>query len=422
MDILIKNLNFPKNVHQELSNGDILIRDGKITEIAPSIAPAKDDNLEILDAAGGYVSPGWVEIFSDFADPGYEFKEDLTSGAAAGFAGGFTHVFLLPSTHPVVDSKSQVRYIIEKAARLPIKLYPIGAISKGLEGRELSEMYDMAASGAIAFSDGKAPLQSAGLLLKALQYVKAEGQVLIQMPFDKTIGTFGLINEGITSTRLGLPGLPAIAEELMIQRDIELVRYTESKLHFTGIASKKSVDLIARAKKQGLPVTCSVTPHHLLFTDEDLTSYDTNLKVNPPLRTTEDREALREGVKNGVIDAIATQHFAEHADDKVREFEYAKNGMIGLQTTYSVLMEAMPDISPERVVELLSLGARSIFGLDTDSLKLGQQADLTIFHPTKKSTFTKAANKSKAANSPYFDRALKGKVLATISRNQITKN
>ena len=422
MDILIKNLNFPKNIHKDLSRGDILIRDGRITEIAPSIEPGKTENLEILDADAGYVSPGWVEIFSDFADPGYEFKEDLSTGSAAAFAGGFTHVFLLPSTHPVVDNKSQVRYIIEKAARLPVNLYPIGAISKGLEGKELSEMYDMAASGAIAFSDGKAPLQSAGLLLKALQYVKANDGVLIQLPFDNTIGTFGLINEGITSTRLGLPGLPAIAEELMIQRDIELVRYTESKLHFTGISSKKSMDLIAAAKQEGLPVTCSVTPHHLLFTDEDLIGYDTNLKLNPPLRGREDRDALREGVKNGVIDMVATHHFAEHSDDKVREFEYAKNGMIGLQTSFSVLMEAMPDITPERVVELLSLMPRTVFGLDTGTLKVGQMADLTIFHPTKNSTFTKQDNKSKAANSPYFDRPLTGKVLATISRNQITKN
>jgi len=422
MDILIKNLNFPENVYRDLSRGDILIREGKISQIAQEISLNDNETVEILDAEGGYASPGWVEIFSDFADPGYEFKEELSSGASAAFAGGFTHVFLLPSTLPVVDNKSQVSYIIEKSARLPVKLYPIGAISKNLEGKELSEMYDMGASGAVAYSDGKAPLQSAGLLLKALQYVRANDGVLIQMPFDKSIGTFGLINEGLVSTRLGLPGLPAIAEELMIQRDIELVRYTESKLHFTGISAAKSVELIAAAKKEGLSITCSVTPHHLLFTDEDLKDYDTNLKLNPPLRTKADREALREGVKNGSIDLIATQHFPQHFDDKVREFEYAKNGMIGLQTTYSVLTHALPELSPERITELLSLKARSVFGLPELSLKTGETADLTIFHPGKSSTFTKADNKSKADNSPYFDKQFKGKVLATVSGTQVHKN
>lgn len=422
MDILIKNLNFPKNVYTDLSKGDLLIRAGKIDRIDNNIQLEAGDSTEILDAEGGFLSPGWVETFSDFADPGYEFKEDLATGAAAAFAGGFTDVFLLPSTHPVVDNKSQVSYIKEKSKGLPIRLHPVGAISKNLEGKELSEMYDMASNGAIAFSDGKSPVQSAGLLMKALQYVRANDSVLIQMPFDKTIGTFGLINEGIVSTRLGLPGLPAIAEELMVQRDIELVRYTESKLHFTGISSAKSLALIKAAKAEGLQITCSVTPQHLYFTDADLKDYDTNLKLNPPLRTEEDRQALRQGVLEGSIDFIVTQHFPQHGDDKTREFEYAKNGMIGLQTTYSVLTASVEGLSPERTVELLSLAARKTFGLQQVDLSVGEAANLCIFHPGKYSTFTKSANKSKAQNSPYFDQQLPGKVIATIANNQIYKN
>ena len=422
MDILIKNLNFPKNVFSGLEGGDLLIKGGIIQQIASSITLDSADSTEVLDAEGAFLSPGWVEIFSDFGDPGYEFKEELSTGAAAAFAGGFTHVFVLPNTQPVTDNKSQVSYIKEKSSRLPVQLYPIGAISKGLEGKELAEMYDMASSGAIAFSDGKNPMQSAGLLLKALQYVKANEGVLIQMPYDKTVGTFGLINEGLVSTRLGLPGLPAIAEELMIQRDIELVRYTESKLHFTGISSAKSVALIAAAKKEGLQITCSVTPHHLLFTEDDLKDYDTNLKLNPPLRTASDRQALRAGVLDGTIDLIATHHFPQHSDDKVREFEYAKNGMIGLQSTYNVLMEALPELSPERLTQLLSTKAREIFGLATSNIAVGQKADLTIFHPQKSNTFTGDLNKSKSANSPYLGKQLPGKVLATIANHEIHKN
>lgn len=420
MDILIKNTILSKNGRTDKKSAiDILIKEGIITNIAPSIDQA---DFEILDAQGAFVSPGWVEIFSDFADPGMEYREVLKTGAAAAFSGGFTRVFLVPNTNPVVDNKSQVSYLVEKSKSLPVQILPIGAISKGACGNELAEMYDMNDSGAIAFSDGKYPVQSPGLFLKALQYVKTCDSVLIQQPFDKTIGTHGLINEGIVSTRLGLPGLPAIAEELMIQRDIELVRYTESKVHFTGISAAKSVALIKAAKAEGLNVTCSVTPQHLLFTDEDLVTYDVNLKINPPLRTPIDRDALRAGVLDGTIDIIATHHFPQHFDDKVKEFEYAKNGMIGLQTTYSALMEALPSLTADRIQDLLSDNAVRIFGLEVLEIRIGQKANLTLFDPNKSSTFTKEGNKSKAQNSPYFDRQFKGAVIATIAHNQIHKN
>lgn len=417
MDIHIKNVILTTS--SPSSKMDILIKDGIIEKIAPLI-PASD--IEVLDASGAFASEGWVEIFSDFGDPGMEYKEVLNSGAAAAFAGGFTRVFVLPNTLPVIDSKSQVAYLVEKSRSLPIDILPIGAISKEVKGLELAEMYDMYNSGAVAFSDGKKPIQSPGLFLKALQYVKAIDAVLIQQPYDQTIGTHGLINEGIVSTRLGLPGLPAIAEELMIQRDIELVRYTESKVHFTGISSAKSVQLIAQAKAEGLAVTCSVTPHHLLFTDDDLESYDSNLKTNPPIRTKADRSALREGVKDGTIDMIATHHFPQHADDKVREFEMAKNGMIGLQTAFSTLMEALPDLSATQIQALLVGNATEIFQLKSTEIKVGSPANLTVFDPQRTQTFTKRSNLSKAQNSPYFDKKMKGAVVATIAGNQMHKN
>src|ERR1700760_4753657 len=270
----------PKSRH----NGqirDILVENGRIVNIGSDL-PAQAD--KIVKHPGWQVSPGWVDIFSNFCDPGYEHKENLESGAAAAAAGGYTDVFVLPNTKPVVDTKSQVEYIRRTAATLPARVWPLGAITRGLEGKDLAEMYDMRNSGAIAFSDGTGPVQSAGLLLKGLQSVTCSGGCIHRPPDEKTVGASGLINEGIVSTRLGLPGKPMMAEELMVARDIELVRYTGSKLHITGVSSPRSLDYIRQARAEGLQVTCSVTPHHLFFTDADLVQYDTNLKVYPPLR------------------------------------------------------------------------------------------------------------------------------------------
>jgi dihydroorotase len=245
---------------------DILINGNQISKIAPHISESAD---EVIEAAGLSVSPGWVDIFSDFCDPGYEYKETLETGANAAAAGGFTHVFVLPDTKPVVDSKTQVEYISQQSKSLPVTIHPLGAVTKGTEGKDLAEMYDMKNSGAVAFSDGIHPVQSPGLFLKALQYVKAFEGVLVQLPLDKSIGSGGLINEGVISTRLGLPGIPSLAEEVIIKRDIDLLRYTQSKLHITGISTQNSLALIAAAKKEGLNISCSVTPYHLFFCDED---------------------------------------------------------------------------------------------------------------------------------------------------------
>jgi dihydroorotase len=236
---------------------DILVVDGRIRSIEDHI---EQDGAQVVNAEGLSVSQGWVDIFADFADPGYEHKESLETGAFAAAAGGFTHVFLVPNTSPAIHSKSQVEYIIEKSRRLPVSLYPIGAITRNTDGKELAEMYDMKLYEAMAFSDGFNAIQSAGLLIKALQYVKAIDSVIIQIPDDKSINPGGLMNEGIVSTRLGLPGKPAMAEEIMVARDIKLARYTESKLHFAGISSAKSLEYIRRAKEGGIQVTCSVTP------------------------------------------------------------------------------------------------------------------------------------------------------------------
>ncbi len=241
---------------------DILITDGVIKKIADTV---NDVNAEAVEAPGLCVSTGWMDIFSNFGDPGLEYKETIETGAAAAAAGGFTEVMVLPNTNPVVHNKTQVEYIVQKSKVLPVTIHPIGAVTKNAEGKDLAEMYDMHQSGAAAFGDGTHTIQSSGLLLKALQYVKSFDGVIIQVPDDKSIGANGLMNEGIISTQLGLPGKPAIAEELMVARDIKLARYTDSKIHFTGISSAKSLEYIKRAKEGGIAVSCSVTPYHLLF-------------------------------------------------------------------------------------------------------------------------------------------------------------
>ncbi len=398
---------------------DILIDGKQILKIADKLTDKADQVIKDDDLQ---VSAGWVDSFAHFCDPGFEYKETLESGAAAAAAGGFTRVFVLPDTKPVVDAKTQVEYIVQKSTSLPVTIHPLGAITKKTAGKELAEMYDMRNSGAIAFSDGLQAVQSAGLFLKALQYVKAFDGVLMQVPVDNSIGSGGLINEGIISTRLGLPGLPAIAEELMIKRDIELLRYTQSKLHITGLSTQNSIALVQAARAEGLRVTCSVAPYHLFFCDEDLQQYDTNLKLNPPLRSKTDMLALREGVMNGWIDTIASHHLPQDWDNKTCEFEYAKHGMLGLQTIFAVINQALPGLSDEQLVKLLSLNARSIFNLPPANIGEGAVAELTLFNRKVSTTLTKQDIKSKSVNTPFIDRPLKGKVLGIFHKGQLTLN
>ena len=398
---------------------DILIIGGQISKIATTISEKAD---EVIEAEGLTVSPGWVDLFSHFCDPGYEYKETLETGAATAAAGGYTHVFVLPNTQPVVDNKTQVEYISRKSGDLPVTIHPLGAITKGTEGKDLAEMYDMRSSGAIAFSDGLNPVQSPGLFVKALQYVKALDGVLIQVPLDKSIGAGGLINEGVISTRLGLPGIPALAEEVIIKRDIDLLRYTQSKLHITGVSTQTGLELIKAAKAEGLHLTCSVTPYHLFFCDEDLQTYDTNLKVNPPLRSKADMLALREAVLNGTVDCIASHHLPQDWDNKTCEFEYAKNGMTGLQTVFAVVNHLLPELSLSRLTALFSLNARTIFGLPVNHIAEGAIADLSLFTKSGQTLLTKQQLRSKSANTPFLDRELTGKVIGIIHKGQVTLN
>lgn len=399
---------------------DIFIEKGRIAAIADNISQQADQTIQQTNL---HASIGWMDVFAHFCDPGFEYRETLETGAAAAAAGGFTEVMVLPNTNPVVHAKTQVEYIVQKSKELPVTIHPIGAITKNAEGKELAEMYDMRQSGAAAFSDGINSVQSSGLLIKALQYVKSFDGTIIQIPDDKSIAPGGLINEGIVSTQLGLPGKPAMAEEIIVARDIKLARYAGSKLHFTGIASAKSLEYIRRAKEGGIEVTASVTPYHLWFTDEDLKDYDTNLKVNPPVRTDADKQAMIAGFLDGTIDCIASHHIPHNYDAKVCEFEYAKAGMIGLETLFGVVWKvASGKHSIDQLVEKLSVAPRNIFGLFIPVIKEGETANLTLFDPNAEYTFTEAGIQSKSKNSAFIGKQLKGKVIGIINKEHVVIN
>lgn len=416
MTILIQkaHISDPLSPHHDTIM-DIFIRDGVIQAIDPQITLPADKTVA-LD--GLHVSPGWVDIFADAGDPGFEHRETLESASTAAAAGGYTHLFVLPNTKPVLHDKSLVEYVRDKKISAPVTLHPIGAVTRLTEGKELAEIYDMRHSGAIAFSDGIHPIQHAGMMIKALQYVKAFDGVIIQVPDDRSIAPHGLMHEGIVSTRLGLPGRPALAEELIVARDIKLTRYAASRLHITGVTLPKSMEYIRRAKQGGIDVTCSVTPHHLCFCDEDLRDYDSNLKVDPPLRTRADMGSMLQAVLDGSVDIIASHHLPLHEDRKTCEFEYASPGTIGLETAFGAL--GMLGVPVDVFLKLASGNPRRIFGLPPATIQVGNMADMTLFQPEISHVFERKDIRSRSKNSPFIGKTLKGKVVGVVNGDKTT--
>ena len=394
---------------------DVLIIAGKFEQIAVKIE-TKDD-VVLIDGSGKYLSPGFFDLNANFGEPGLEAKEDFISGTAAAIAGGFTGVAVQPATCPVIHSKSEVSYIVNRTEDFIVDVHPVGCVSHNREGVDLAELYDMRMSGAVAFSDGTHPISDSGLMSRALLYAKGFDGLIFSFPEDTSIAGKGKMNEGIVSTYLGMKGIPALAEEVHISRDLYLAEYNDCPVHFSTISSANSVDLIRKAKKKGLKVSCDVAAHHLVLTDESLNDFDSNYKVKPPLRTSEDVSALIKGLKDGTIDAIVSQHTPHEIEFKEVEFEIASFGIIGLQTVLPLALKA--GISAEGLVEKLAINPRKILNIPIPGFEEGEKANFVLFDVNAEWVFDSKTNKSKSSNSPFLNSNLKGKVLLAYNNAQV---
>lgn len=393
---------------------DIFIAEGKIKEIATSISK---NGVDEFDGKGCLVSPGWLDMRANFRDPGFEFKEDLKSGARAAVAGGFTAVALLPDTLPVLQSKSEIEYICNTSSRLPIDALPMGAISKDLEGTEITEMFDMHQSGAVAFSNANSPVR-AGVMQRALLYVKGFNGLLCVQSDEGSISASGQMHEGYQSTLLGLKGIPDHAETIAMERDLALLRYTGGKIHFSHISTEGAVKLIRAAKKEGLRVSCDVAVHQLMYDDSALEEYDSRYKVFPPFRTKTHIKALKNALLDGTIDAVVSDHHPEDTEHKEVEFDYASFGISSIQTVLPTLLAALPGISDERLVEVLSLSPRRILAQELKTIAVGSPANLTVFNKEESWTLNKSTNRSKSIYGPLWMKKLKGKVSGTYCKGK----
>lgn len=413
---------------------DILVDNGLISQIGLNLEVAA--RTRVIEASNLHVSPGWIDMRVSAQDPGYEHKEDLTSVCRAAAAGGFTDIVVLPNTQPVVDTKGTLGYVRRMAEGQPVSVHVIAAVTKNAAGEDFTEMLDLHHAGAVAFSDGTHPLQNPDLLLKTLQYLQPVNGLLMNRPEETLLTRFGQMHEGIQSTLLGLKGIPALAEELIIERDLRLLDYVVGRvetrrllgsngvigsgfppaLHFSTISTARSVELIRQAKGQGMPISCDVAAHQLVFDDSALAGFDTNLKVNPPFRSTDDVAALWAGLADGTIDAIVSDHLPQDAESKNLEFDQAEFGIIGLETVFAAAITYNQELPLAKLIEKLSICPRQILRLPALSIAEDEPASLTLFDPTGTWTYDRTHSKSK--NSPFLGQMLTGRVVGTIHHGQ----
>jgi len=396
--------------------GDLLIADGKVAQLGGTIDAG--ESADVLDCAGCYVSPGFIDVHCHLREPGREDVETIATGARAAAAGGFTAVCAMPNTEPVTDNQAAVGFIIRQASRVAAaRVHPIGAISVGQKGESLAEFGEMVGAGAVAVSDDGRPVVSAHLMRTALEYAQTFGIPVIDHCEELTLAHGGSMNEGIVSARLGLKGIPAEAEEIMVIRDILLARRTGGHVHLAHMSTKGSVELIRWGKERGINVTAEVTPHHLTLTESAVEGYRTAAKMNPPLRTAEDVEVLQQALRDGTIDLVATDHAPHHYDAKDREFADAPFGIVGLETALALVVTELVDsgmIDFRTLVDRMSTRPARLFGLAGGTLAPGSIADVTVFDPTYAWQVDPATFISKGRNTPYAGKALRGRAIYTV--------
>ena len=415
--LLIKNGTIIDPSQSLEAKRDLLIQGGRIASIEENIDGGK---IEVLDAGGLIVAPGFIDLHTHLREPGFEYKETIETGARAAVAGGFTSICCMPNTNPVNDNSSVTSFIIEQSRLAKLaRVYPVGAITHGLQGQRLAEIGEMKNAGIVALSDDGKAVCDAGLMRRAMEYSCDFDLPVVDHCEDCTIAPDWAMHEGEYSALLGLKGLSGVAEDLHVSRDIQLAEITGARIHIAHISTAKSVEFLRQAKKRGLSVSCEVTPHHFTLTDEEVfkRNFDTNTKMAPPLRSKSDVEALIEGLRDGTIDAIATDHAPHHANEKMLEFDHAPNGIIGLETAVSLTFDRLIHrelISLVQMVKLLSCNAARIFKLDGGTLKVGSRADLTILDPNCKIRIDASSFQSKSRNTPFDGWELKGASVATI--------
>jgi len=394
--------------------GSLLIEDGRIAAVGPQIEAR---GAEVLDAEGGWIAPGFVDLHCHLREPGQEYKEDIASGGRAAVAGGFSAVACMANTHPVNDDPAMTDFILDRAAHdSPARVYPVAAATRGLEGRVMTEMSALVDAGAVAFSDDGRTIMDAGVMRRVLEYSRMVSAPVITHAEDLNLVAQGVVNEGPASTRLGLPGNPAVAELVQIERDLRLAELTGAHLHVAHVSTAGGVEAIRRARERGVHVTAEVTPHHLTLTDEATLGYDANTKMAPPLRSARDVEACRAGLADGTLDAVATDHAPHAVHEKDLDFTEAPPGVIGFETAVAVVLDLVRsrELSPLELVRRLSTNPARILARPGGSLAEGEPGDVVVIDPERRWIYDPAKGFSKSRNSPWAGASLTGRVLATL--------
>ncbi|MFZ3073108.1 MAG: dihydroorotase [Thermodesulfobacteriota bacterium] len=401
---------------------DVVVMGGRVASIQPSGGSLETiEGWDVVECKGLLVIPGLIDLHVHLREPGEEYKETIKTGLAAAAAGGVTTVFCMPNTKPANDNEAITRFIKKQAEGCGVNVHPVGAISAGLKGETLSNMAELKESGCLAVSDDGRPVVDASLMRRALEYSKAFGLTVISHAEDAHLSAGGVMNEGAVSTRLGLKGVPSQAEEVMVARDILLSELTKGKLHIAHVSAKGSVELIRAAKKRGVKVTAEATPHHLTLTDEAVIGYDTDFKMNPPLRAKEDVLALREGLKDGTIDCVATDHAPHSSVEKDVEFDHAANGVVGLETSLAVMLSLVNQgvFTLSDIIRFMSVNPAKVMAIDRGTLKVGSVADIALVDLEKKWIVEPSSFKSKGRNTPFKGKEFKGKVVKTIAAGNV---